>query len=272
MDDGSKAYGKGLARAAGGALIFSLPLLMTMEMWWLGFTMDPARQFLFLSLSLPMLLGLSYFAGFEETFSLRDELLDALAAFGVGFLLSAAMLALFGVLKQDMSPDEMVRKVVLSTVPASIGALLAGKQFSDRPPGKDREQKQAGFLGQVFLMGVGAVFLAFNVAPTEEMALISYQMTPVHALLVIGASILVLHLMVFELGFPGDNRRKGDSTAIQTFLTRTAPGYGIALAISFYMLWSFGRLDATGGYETAAMVVVLAFPAALGAASARLVI
>jgi hypothetical protein len=28
----------GLGRAFGGALIFSLPMLMTMEMWWLGFS------------------------------------------------------------------------------------------------------------------------------------------------------------------------------------------------------------------------------------------
>ena len=33
----------GVARAFGGAIFFSLPLLMTMEMWWLGFYMDRLR-------------------------------------------------------------------------------------------------------------------------------------------------------------------------------------------------------------------------------------
>ena len=42
------AYARDLGRAFGGALLFSLPLLMTMEMWWFGFTLHPARLALFL--------------------------------------------------------------------------------------------------------------------------------------------------------------------------------------------------------------------------------
>ena len=38
-----------LARAFAGALIFGLPLLMTMEMWALGFYMEPLRLALFLA-------------------------------------------------------------------------------------------------------------------------------------------------------------------------------------------------------------------------------
>ena len=34
-----------------GALLFALPLLMTMEMWWLGFHMEPWRLILMLALS-----------------------------------------------------------------------------------------------------------------------------------------------------------------------------------------------------------------------------
>ena len=36
-------YARGLARAFGGAILFCLPLLMTMEMWALGFEMDRFR-------------------------------------------------------------------------------------------------------------------------------------------------------------------------------------------------------------------------------------
>src|SRR5687768_16484054 len=98
----SAAYGKGLMRAAGGALIFSLPLLMTMEMWSHGAATEPWRIVLYLVAAVPLLLGLSFFAGFEPAFRLLDEVLDALAAFGVGVVLSTAMLALFGVLHFGM--------------------------------------------------------------------------------------------------------------------------------------------------------------------------
>jgi hypothetical protein len=52
-------FGIGAARAFAGALIFSLPMLMTMEMWWLGFYMDLLRLALLLIVLLPLLVRLS---------------------------------------------------------------------------------------------------------------------------------------------------------------------------------------------------------------------
>src|SRR4051812_3546043 len=37
---------QGLARGLGGAILFALPLLMTMEMWWLGFYLSAWRLLL----------------------------------------------------------------------------------------------------------------------------------------------------------------------------------------------------------------------------------
>lgn len=55
-----------LGRAFGGALIFALPLLMTMEMWYLGFYLGPWQIAQFALLMVPMLAGLSHFAGFRR--------------------------------------------------------------------------------------------------------------------------------------------------------------------------------------------------------------
>src|SRR5687767_3474728 len=38
-----RKFFRGLARAFGGAVLFSLPLLMTMEMWALGFALERAK-------------------------------------------------------------------------------------------------------------------------------------------------------------------------------------------------------------------------------------
>jgi uncharacterized membrane protein len=75
----------GLARAYAGAIIFSLPMLMTMEMWWLGFYIDPMRLALMLLLVIPLLIGLFHVAGFEDTFCWQDDSVDALVAYAVGF-------------------------------------------------------------------------------------------------------------------------------------------------------------------------------------------
>lgn len=266
------AYGRALARAFGGALLFSFPLLMTMEMWALGAGVDRVRLLVFLLAAMPMLLGLSYFAGFEPTFRLKDEVLDALAAFAVGFLLSAALLALFGELGRHgpFAPPDL-GKVALCAVPGAIGALVAGKQLGERGP-NDPEKQRAGPLGELFLMAVGGLFLAFNVAPTEEVVLIAYQMNPLHIALLMALSILLLHAFVYRLGFPGESRRREAGGPLHTFVAYTAPGYGVALVVSLYMLWTFGRTDGIALHEIAAMTIVLAFPAAIGAATARLVI
>ena len=50
-------------------------------------------------------------------------------------------------------------------------------------------------------MIVGALYLAMTVAPTEEMSLIGYSMTDLHALFAMALSVLVLHSFVYGVGF-----------------------------------------------------------------------
>lgn len=104
---------RGLARAFAGAIIFGLPLLMTMEMWWLGFSMDAWRLALFLVLFFPVLVALSWHIGFEDTFSWRDDVVDALVAYAVGFCSAGLILLVLGVLDSTDSPREIVGKVSL---------------------------------------------------------------------------------------------------------------------------------------------------------------
>src|SRR5688500_4456057 len=92
----TRHFAIGLARAFGGAVIFGLPMLMTMEMWWLGSTMDPLRLALLVLLAIPLLVGLSHVSGFEETFGVVDDTADAFVACVVGFIVAAGVLALFG--------------------------------------------------------------------------------------------------------------------------------------------------------------------------------
>ena len=95
-------FAVGLARAVGGAIIFGLPLLMTMEMWSLGFYMDRLRLALLVALTVPLLVGLSHVSGFEDTFDVKEDTVDAFVAFAVGFVVGAGVLALFGVLRGGM--------------------------------------------------------------------------------------------------------------------------------------------------------------------------
>src|SRR5688500_14641441 len=121
------SFGIDLVHDFGGAILFSIPLLMTMEMWWLGFYMDRFKLALFLTITLLLVMGLSYLEGREEI--LKIEVLDALVACATGYAVASVMLLLFGIVKPGMSVDEIVGKISLHAVPCSIGAILARKQL-----------------------------------------------------------------------------------------------------------------------------------------------
>jgi putative integral membrane protein (TIGR02587 family) len=270
----NRDYAVGLLRALGGALLFALPLLMTMEMWALGFYAHPGRLLFFFLFNFIILVGLSRFGGFERTANLLEDTLDALAALAVAILVAGAILALFGIVSLDMPVDEILGKIAIQSIPSSFGAMLARKQLSGGGTGADpiQSERTAGYRWQVFLMLAGALFLAFNVSPTEEMILISYMMSPWQTLLLVLISILLLDAFVYGIGFAGQRERPQGFHPLSSFLRFTIVGYGIAVLVSFYVLWTFGRTDGLEQGQIALTVAVLAFPAALGAAIARLVV
>lgn len=269
----NRSFGIGLARAFGGAILFSLPLLMTMEMWHLGFYMDRFRLALFLILAIPMLALLSYYAGFEETFNWKEDVLDAFGAYAVGFITSAFMLFLFAVIEVGMTADEIIGKISLQAIPAAIGAMLARSQLGDDKAEDRGDGPSAQYGGEIFLMAVGALFLAFNVAPTEEMILIAYRMTEWHAAALMIVSLTIMHAFVYAVEFRGQEASIPPGTPFwSVFLRFTVVGYAVALLISLYVLWTFGRTEGTSVEEIMITTVVLGFPAALGAAVARLIL
>ncbi|HET7273931.1 MAG TPA: TIGR02587 family membrane protein, partial [Longimicrobiaceae bacterium] len=256
----------GLARAFGGAIFFALPLLMTMEMWRLGYLMNPFRLALFMVVMIPMLVGLSHFSGFKETQTWTDDVVDAFVAYGVGFIASAVVLLLFDVLRLTMGLNEIVGMVSIQAIPASFGASLAAsqlhgsddKQTGRKPDNTDKKrQSQGGYGTEIFLMAAGAVFLAFNVAPTEEMILIAYKMSQWHALALTIASLVMMHAFVYAVDFKGAHAVPEGTPPWRVFLRYTTVGYAVALLISAYVLWTFGRFEGQEFASCLMMTIVL---------------
>ncbi|WIY52010.1 TIGR02587 family membrane protein [Devosia sp. YIM 151766] len=258
-----------LGRAFGGALIFSLPMIMTMEMWELGFTMNRWRLLLLLLASVPVLMFLSHYSGFERTEGWQDDLRDVGVAYGVGILASGAIMLLLAITGPGMSLSELVGKLVLQAVPAALGALLARSQL-----GQDRDEDgpEEGYRGELGVMAVGALFLSLNIAPTDETMVIAYRMTPWHSLLLVVVSILVMHGFVYAVEFKGSGALPQGTPIWQPLLRFTLVGYVMGLAIALYALWTFSRLDGMSLHQIVAAIIVLGFPAAIGAAAARLIL
>lgn len=257
---------RGLCRGFGGALIFGLPMLMTNELWELGTSMDRLRLALLLALSAPLLVGVAHRIGFEATFGWQDDVRDAAIALGIGLVAAAAILALFNLLEPGHSTDAVLGRIAVQAAPTGLGAILARSQFaSDR--GDEEQEAFSGYPGALFMMLVGALFLSLNTAPTEEMIQIAFKMTPWHGLGLLVLTVAAMHGFVAGRGVDCDDAEPGWST----FLRFTLVGYVLALVVSLYTLWTFGRTD-VGGEPLVMMVLVLGFPAGLGAAAARLIL
>ena len=265
----NRKFAIGLARAFGGAIIFSLPLLMTMEMWWLGSYISDLRLAVFVVLNIPLLIALSHYIGFEDTFGFKDDLLDAFVAYGVAFVAASVALLLFGIIESGLPIDQIAGRVAIQAVPGSIGAMLAQSEFGAERKKTDRVKT---YNDELFIMAVGALFLALNVAPTEEMVLIAQQMTDWHALALALASLIIMHAFVFSSEPVGAVSIPEGTTFWNVFVRFTVVGYAIALTISLYVLWIFGRSDGLPLHQLITAAVVLGFPAGVGAAAARLIL
>ncbi len=272
QQDGNDRFWLGLGRAFMGALIFAVSLFMTMEMWWLGFYLDRLRFALFLIVNMALLVGLARVSGFKQNMSWASSAIDACIGYAVGFVTAGLFLYLFGVIDLSMSLDELVGKIALQAVPGSIGALLARSQLGDTSE-KEQENAQGSSYGrELFIMIVGALFVAFTVAPTQEMILIAYKITPEIALGLVLISVVILHAMVYAVGFSGQEEMPESGGFWSVFIRFSVVGYAIVLLSSLYMLWTFGRLDGTSLHSLVMTTVVLSAPGAVGAAAARLIL
>lgn len=268
-----KALVVGLGRAAGGALLFSVPILMTNEMWSLGSSIAPLRLALLLILTPLLLFGLAHYIGFRQSRRPLDHVADAMVAIAVSAVGAAAILAVFGLLGPGMSLREVVGKIGVQITPASIGAMLARSQFgqqSDRE--KSRRLSDPHYLGELFIMGIGALFLSLSIAPTQEVLDISHAMTVWHQLALLIATVTVMHAFVYFVAFPGRVPISPAARPLGLFARFTMAGYAVVLLVSLFLLWIFGRVDGASTGETVSVAIILSFPGAIGAAAARLVL
>jgi len=263
----------GIARAGGGALVFAIPMLMTLEMWSLGHSAQPLRLAILLSLTPVLMIGLAHYIGFRESSRFADHLADAFVAIGVAALISATLLAIFGLLEAGMATREVVGKIGLQIVPACFGAMLSRSQLGGQPEGLERRRKtHPSYLGEVFLMLVGALFLSLSVAPTDEVLHIAHMMAGWQQIALLVLSLAVMHGFVYFVEFRGRIHIEPGATLLGLFLHFTVVGYVIVLAVSLFLLWVFGRVDGLAPEELMGAVIVLSFPGAVGAAAARLVL
>lgn len=260
----------GAVRAAAGATLFAMPMFLTQEMWTLGVVASPWRLVLIVSAHLPVLLVLVRYLGFRDTDGLHlgDHVADALVAYGIGAVMSLAMLAAVGVVDSSRSVQEVAGLVAVQAVPASLGAAIARSQVAAEPG--DGRREPATYPHEILLMAVGCAVFAFNVAPTEEIVMLAGRVGDLQAGVVAVLSMVGLHAIVYGMGFRGQHR--ADAPMWSVFLGYTVVGYAVTVVVCAGLLWAFGQFDGTPLPVMVVRTVILAVPGSLGAGAARLLL
>ncbi len=266
------------ARGVTGGLLFSLPLLYTMEVWWAGFIARPLHLLVYLLAGFLLLFGYNRYAGLHEDASWADVAFEAVEEMGLGLLVSVGILWLIGQIDSGMPVPEILGKVVVEGVPAAIGVSVGAAQFGGDGKGSQGMQGQEdkenlGLTAHVVLGLCGAVLFASNVAPTEEILQIAVESTPWRLLGLALLSLVLGGIILFHSDFTGSKPlRPGDGNGAGRVLSLSVISYAVALAASAFILWFFGRFEGASLATGIAQTVTLGVASALGASAGRLLL
>jgi putative integral membrane protein (TIGR02587 family) len=250
-----------------------------MEVWWIGSHTSPAQGLVILGLTFVPVYLLNRTAGFRTTqdVRLRDAVFDTIEAVALGLVLVTIVLALLREVTLSTPGPAALGKIVYETLPFCIGVAVA-RHFlrggrDEGAPGNTAKSSSAisataADLGATL---IGSVFIALNIAPTDEIPMLTATQGPVSLLGIMAASLVVSYAIVFAAGFSRQDARHAQIGILQHPITETVVCYLVALAGAAFMLWVFQRHELPWDLALN-RVIVLGFPAAIGGAAGRLAI
>lgn len=271
-----------LVRSVAGGMLFGIPLLYTLEVWDLGsYTTSATMAAVVVVTFVPVTL-LIHISGFRRTtaMSLPAVLREATEAVAVGVVAATGVLILLREITLHTPLADALGKIVYEAAPFAIGAAVACHLISQSPDQTDddraRPEDRSSIRGTVTDLAstlIGALFVAFNIAPTEEIPRLAAASSPPALLAVMAASLLISYGIVFQAGFGDQAKRREQRGILQHPITETAGAYVVALIASAAMLLFFRNLQPGDPWPMLLdHVVLLGLPAAVGGAAGRLAI
>src|SRR4028119_1435553 len=112
-----------LIRGICGGFLFGIPLLYTMEVWWIGSSAEPVQIISSLAATFIGVLLLNRTAGFRKSTNIRlkDAAMDSVEAMALGLVCALLTLILLREITFDTPWREILGKVIFEGMPFSIG-------------------------------------------------------------------------------------------------------------------------------------------------------
>lgn len=278
---------RAILRGAAGSFLFGIPLLYTVEVWAIGSSTDSLRLLVVQAVTFVVVLLLTQIEGFRRSLSINpiETVLESIEALGIGIICAAIALLLLRRITLETPLSEALGKLIFEGVPFSLGVTLARSTLERRRASTRRTIEAAptflpttvsfrGVLGDTLAdidaTIIGAIVIAFSIAPTEEIAIIASGLPSLWLLLIMAASLLISYVIVFASGFT-DRSERAQRGLLLSPLTETLVTYIVVLGASTLMLVFFQQLSSSDPWqEWLGNIIVLGLPASVGGAAGRI--
>ncbi|MDJ0570135.1 MAG: TIGR02587 family membrane protein [Pleurocapsa sp. MO_192.B19] len=279
---------------ASGGFLFGIPLLYTMEVWFIGSYVRPSVLLSVLGITFIIVLLLNRIEGFrpQESETLPGAIAESIETLAIGMVCAALMLIILKRIDLQTALTEALGKIVFEGVPFCLGvsfsrSLLSGDgsvDFNARSSRKSDFNKKRNLSNQRKIVWrdtladfvatiIGALFIAFSIAPTDEVTVLAASATSGWLLIVIAASLLISYGIVFASEITNYQQRYQQQGLFQTPQSETIISYIISLIAGMLMLWFFQKVTFSDPWFIwLRYSIILGLPASIGGAAGRLAV
>jgi putative integral membrane protein (TIGR02587 family) len=274
-----------IIRGVCGGFLFGVPLLYTMEVWWVGSLAKPQLIMVAIAVTFIVVFLLNRTEGFRKrrhTLRPFEALTDSVEAIAIGIVCSGFILFLLREITLETPLKEALGKIIFESVPFALGVALAnqflGGNQNSTPETNNNSPKyrQNGLRATCDDLGatlIGATVIAFNIAPTDEIPMLAAAVSPPWLLAMIAASLIISYGIVFQAGFSDQQKRRQQKGIFQRPSSETIMSYLVSLIASAFMLWFFQKLTFSDPWRMwLEHTLLLGLPATIGGAAGRLAI
>lgn len=278
---------KEIISAAAGSFLFGVPLLYTMEVWFIGSYAEPPILLGILLITLIVVFLLNRVEGFrpQESETIIGAIAETTETLAIGIVCATIILIVLNRIEWGMPLTEVLGKIIFEAVPCAFGvalsrSILSGESevnlnnssfylTSDKP----KQLIWTDTLADLSATLVGVLFIGFTIAPTDEVALLASAASRPWLLSIIFVSLLVTYVIVFASGFTNQNKRRQQQGIFQKPQSETLVYYLISLLASVLMLWFFQKLTIDDPWSMWLQYsIILSLPSSIGGAAGRLAV
>lgn len=260
-----------------GGLLFSLPVLMTMEVWWRGFNIPPSSLLIVVISTFSLLLGYNLHAGMRPDTNFREIVYDSFSELGLGLIISFFFLWMIGVFNPFATPViEILGQVIMESVAVAIGVSIGTARFGQSHNKKEQQQESSKAKKGVFnwshvvLSICGAILIGMPIAPTQELVMIATRVNPGQVLAMVLFSLLITAVVLYFSEFHGTKEIK-DNVFLHA-VKGISLAYALALLTALFLVWMFGHTDTLQFRHVVFVVVIQGILTSIGASAGRLLI